>query len=114
MPVGYDIYRPEINDDLQAYFDHFCKGVENDWEKTTPPLRLSLLGFEADGSPAQTVLERPETAYPLEREVMREFFLDNSKKTMSLSPIYTEVSASYEGRSLDDTLVFDPRHLLAG
>jgi len=66
--TGYDIYRPEINDDLQRFYDRYCKDVQNGWEEDTPPLRLSLLGFESDGSKAQTVIGRPENEWPIARD----------------------------------------------
>ncbi|KAL4725849.1 hypothetical protein ACLX1H_006523 [Fusarium chlamydosporum] len=69
---GYDLYRPEINDELQRYCDAYSKPdsplTAQQWEKSTPRVRLSLLGFESDGSPAKTVIERPEESYPLERQ----------------------------------------------
>jgi hypothetical protein len=39
----YDLYRPEINNELQRYFDRYCKGIENGWEHDIPPVRLSCL-----------------------------------------------------------------------
>ena len=75
----YDLYRPEMVDDLARYFDRYLKDIHNDWE-CTPPVRLSLLGF--DGSPAQTILERPERTFPLSRQVLKKFYLDASTKTL--------------------------------
>lgn len=40
----YDLYSKERADDLQRFFDHYMKGVENGWEQT-PPVRLAVLGF---------------------------------------------------------------------
>jgi len=102
---GYDIYRPEINDELQRFYDRYCKDVQNGWEHDTPPVRLSLIGFEADGSPAKTVLERPEQEYPLARQQIRELYLDAKSMKMSSSQASEETSVSYEGRSLDASAV---------
>lgn len=92
-----------MNDELQKYFDRYCKGVQNGWEENTPPVRLSLLGFE--GSPVKTILERPEKEYPLARQETRNYFLDVVNKTLSPSPVATEAKDAYEAHSLDASLV---------
>ncbi|KAG5752377.1 hypothetical protein H9Q70_004983 [Fusarium xylarioides] len=64
----YDMYRPSVSDELQQFFDFYCKPdivKDTNWESSTARVRLSLLGFEADGSSATTVIERPEQTYPL-------------------------------------------------
>jgi predicted acyl esterase len=58
----YDLYRKKNNDELQTFFDKYCKDMSNDWEMT-PRLRLSLLGFS--NSPARTISEREAPSYPL-------------------------------------------------
>jgi len=88
---GYDLYRDEINDELQRYFDRYAKGIDNGWEQTTPPVRLSLLGFD-NASLAQTILERPEEEYPLERQQLTTFYLD--APSSSLQPTVPRTSAS--------------------
>ncbi|PYH94763.1 alpha/beta-hydrolase [Aspergillus ellipticus CBS 707.79] len=75
----YDLYRPEVVDDLARYFDRYLKGIENDWESTAP-VRLSLLGFE--GSPAPTIIERSEQEFPLARQVLKKFYLNGSTNTL--------------------------------
>ncbi|KEQ90234.1 hypothetical protein AUEXF2481DRAFT_45275 [Aureobasidium subglaciale EXF-2481] len=102
----YDIYRPEINDELQRFFDRYCKNVHNGWEYDTPPLRLSLLGFEDDGSTARTVVERPEEAWPLAREKQMYLFLNASDMTMMIEPVPEASSISYDGHSLDSSADF--------
>ncbi|KAL0261595.1 hypothetical protein SLS55_003025 [Diplodia seriata] len=99
----FDIYRPEVNDELQQYFDHYCKGIDNGWEKT-PSFRISLLGFT--GSPAKTIVERPEEAWPIPRTKEIKYYLDVSQKTLASSLPPAEASASYEAHSLTDTLDF--------
>ena len=110
MSPGYDIYRPEINDDLQRFYDRYCKNIDNGWEHDTPPVRLSLLGFEADGSSARTVLERSEKEWPLQRTKDLELFLDASNKRLTTDPVAKESSVSYESHSLDDSVVRDSSH----
>jgi len=110
------LYREEINDELQRYFDHYAKGIQNGWESDTPPVRLSLLGFE--GSPAKTILERPETEYPPARQVLRDFYLDAATRTLTPERLVEAVSASYDSHhltdSLDFTLIFSQYTELAG
>lgn len=102
----YDLYRPDVNEELQRFFDRYCKGIENGWEHDTPPVRLSLLGF--DGSPAPTVIERPENEYPLARQQLQTYFLDaSSNKLVPKAPV-AKSSASYEAHSLTASVVSGP------
>ena len=93
--IGHDIYRDEINDELQRYFDRYAKGVKNGWEDTTPPVRLSLLGFDHESS-AKTILERPESTYPLERQELRTFYLDSASRSLQMSIPAEEGQVTYE------------------
>lgn len=102
---GYDIYRPEINDELQRFYDRYCKDVDNGWEIDTPPLRLSLLGFERDGSASKTVIERPEDQWPLARQRLRNLHLDAASMMLSSEPVASVSSTSYESHSLDASAV---------
>ncbi|KAK0454523.1 Alpha/Beta hydrolase protein [Armillaria borealis] len=94
----YDLYRLEINDELQRYFDYYCKGIDNGWPGSIPPVRLSLLGF--NNSPAKTVVERPEQEFPLARAQNRTFYLDGRSKSLSLSAVSHESSATHDAHSL--------------
>ncbi|KAJ4148103.1 hypothetical protein LMH87_002590 [Akanthomyces muscarius] len=108
----YDLYRPSMSDELQRFFDFYCKPAAaspadvNNWETSTPAIRLSLLGFEADGSPAATVVERPESSYPLERQELRKYFLDAQTGTLLKTAPAEATTRSYEGKSLHDQLSF--------
>ncbi|KAI1842428.1 hypothetical protein JX266_011323 [Neoarthrinium moseri] len=101
-----DLYRPEVNDELQAFFDKYCKGLDTNW-KSTPRFRLSLIGFE--GSPAKTVVERPEKAWPIPGTEYRTYFLDGGSQALSLSKPATESVASYDGHHLTDCTDFSVR-----
>ncbi len=50
-----DLYKPHNSDDLQKFFDRYLKGIDNGWEKDTPPVRLSMISFTG-----KDVVERPE------------------------------------------------------
>ncbi|KAF5709983.1 esterase [Fusarium globosum] len=76
------------------------------WEFSTPRVWLSLLGFEADGSSATTVIERPEQSYPLTRQKLRTLYLDGTTGNLVDLRPDQECIQPYEGRSLDDGLTF--------
>jgi hypothetical protein len=102
------MYRPSVSDELQQFFDFYCKpgiGKDINWESSTPRVRLSLLGFEADGSSATTVIERPEESYPLARQKLRTLYLQGEKEKLVKSRPDREFIKSYEGKSLTDRLV---------
>lgn len=99
----YDLYRPEIVDELQRFFDHFCKGIENGWEQDTPPVRLSLLGFE--NSPAKTVVERPEQEFPLARQTLKTYYLDAKTCTLAEQKPRQSAEATHQGHSLTASTV---------
>jgi hypothetical protein len=101
---GHDLYRVEINDELQRYFDRYAKGIMNGWEDTTPPVRLSLLGFDHQSS-AETVVERPESTYPLERQELRTFFLDAASRSLKTALPAEEGQVTYESHHLTDGAV---------
>ncbi|KAH7057415.1 Alpha/Beta hydrolase protein [Macrophomina phaseolina] len=99
----HDIYRDEINDELQQFYDRYCKGADNGWEKT-PRFRISLLGF--NGSPAKSIIERAEEGWPIPRTKQIKYYLDSAQKKLVSAVPQSEASASYEAHSLTDTLDF--------
>lgn len=98
----YDLYDHASNDDLQRFLDRYCKGIMNGWEHDTPPLRLSLTGF--DGS-LPNIVQRPEKEFPLSRQQLQKFYLDGATKTLHTSPRDSEALASHDGHSLDASSV---------
>lgn len=104
----YDLYRPDMVDDLQRFFDRFLKGVDNSWEDDTPPVRLSLLGFEAGGGLVQSVRERPEENWPLPRQVLKTLYLDASSKALQMSKTHKVSSISHSGKDANATSVRFP------
>lgn len=40
----YDLYKTSTNDELQLFFNHYTKGIDNGWEET-PKARVSILRF---------------------------------------------------------------------
>ncbi|KAG9501855.1 hypothetical protein J7337_007551 [Fusarium musae] len=91
--------------ELQQFFDFYCKPdivKGTNWESSTPRVRLSLLGFEADGSSATTVIERPEESYLLARQRLRTLYLDGEKAKLVDSTPDQESIKSYEGKTTFD------------
>ena len=99
----YDLYRPEITDELQAFFDRFCKNIDNGWERVTPPVRLSLLAF--DGSSAKAVTERPESEYPLARQRLTTYYLDASDKSLKTEKPAAAANVPHDAHSLSASSV---------
>ncbi|KAH8646341.1 X-Pro dipeptidyl-peptidase C-terminal non-catalytic domain-containing protein [Xylariales sp. PMI_506] len=92
-----DLYRPEVNDELQAFFDKYCKGLETGWEKTAP-FRFSLVGFE--GSPVKNILERPEADWPIPGTEYRKFFLDAASHSLSHTKPAEKAKTSHDAHHM--------------
>ncbi|KAM0746726.1 alpha/beta-hydrolase, partial [Meredithblackwellia eburnea MCA 4105] len=97
----YDLYLPHVIDDLQKYFDYYVKGIKNDWP-STPPVRLSLLGFGT----VPDIVERPEKEYPLARQKSVKYYLDAQTGKGSLEEAKKEGEVSYEAHHLTDCVDF--------
>lgn len=97
----WDLYQKRSNDDLQRFYDRFCKGVINGWEHDTPPLRLSLLGMGT----LPDIVERPEQEYPLARQQLKKFYLDASGKALVHSQPALVAETAHESHSLDASSV---------
>ena len=93
----YEMYEPNSNNDLQRFFDRYCKGIMNGWESDTPPLRLSLYGV---GS-IPNVIERPETEFPLARQRLETFYLDAATKSIHDSAPRSQSVISHESHGID-------------
>lgn len=84
-----DYYTPGNVDDLRRFFDRFLKGEDNDWEKT-PAVRLAVLDPGHDD-----VLDRPERAFPLDRQEIRTLYL--SQSGLERKPAAQEADTVYDG-----------------
>ena len=98
----HDLYDHASNDDLHRFFDRYCKGILNGWEHDTPPVRLSLIGF--NGS-LPNIVQRPETEFPLRRQQLKTFYLNAATKSLNVSPGDSGQSCFHEGHSLDASSV---------
>jgi len=88
-----DYYALPQMEDLKGFYDHFLKGVQNDWEKT-PRVRLSVLN---PGGLDQ--INRPEKEWPLARTQYEKLYLDASGGTLSPQPVQGESQARYAGET---------------
>ncbi|KAF9872299.1 alpha/beta-hydrolase [Colletotrichum karsti] len=99
----YDLYQRAHVDELQAFFDKYCKGMNTGWEET-PRLRLSLLAF--DRSIAKTIIEKEAPSFPLPATEYRKFFLDSTSNTLTAQPPAVSAKCSYESHHLTDSANF--------
>ena len=97
----YEMYDLKSMDDLQRFFDRYCKGIMNGWEHDTPPLRLTLHGL---GS-VPNIVERAETEFPLHRQSLKTYYLDAATKELHHSPLESESSVSHAGHDLNASSV---------
>ena len=84
-----DYYALPQMEDLKRFFDHYLKGVQNEWEKT-PRVRLSVLN---PGGLDQ--INRPEKEWPLARTQYEKLYLDASAGTLSPQPVQRESEKRY-------------------
>jgi predicted acyl esterase len=88
-----DFYALPQMDDLRSFFDHYLKGIDNEW-LTTPRVRLCVLD---PGGLDQ--INRPEKEWPLARTRYERLYLDASDGTLSSQPIQKESQARYASQT---------------
>lgn len=84
-----DLYSEFNRADLHRFFDHYLKGIANDWPKT-PTVRLSILdpgGID--------VVNRAEKAFPLARQQLRRFYLDAATRSLAAAKPAAEALSRY-------------------
>ncbi|EHK44480.1 hypothetical protein TRIATDRAFT_266016 [Trichoderma atroviride IMI 206040] len=94
--------RVHPNADLKKFYDRFLKGIQNGWEEDTPPVRLSLLGFEADGNLTKSIEEQPEREWPLARQQLKTLYLNSASKELVWDKQATEGSITHFAEGLTD------------
>lgn len=93
-----DQYRPENLADLLKFYDHYCKGIDNGWEKT-PRVRMSVLdpgGVDLVG--------REEEEFPLARQKVRELYLHPAEGILADTPAEQAQSVDYVSDDAKSTL----------
>ncbi|KAJ9634169.1 hypothetical protein H2204_006500 [Knufia peltigerae] len=99
----HDLYRADMNDDLQRFYDRYAKGLQNGWEET-PRVRLSLLAM--DGSKAKSIIERPTESYPPPGFDQQVLHLNASTFAMQESSPKDESQVSYPSHNLSGSADF--------
>ncbi|KAJ5355920.1 alpha/beta-hydrolase [Penicillium concentricum] len=66
----HDLYQKSTNDDLLKFFDHYTKGIQNDWEDT-PNVRVSFLRFNKG-----PLIDQVYPDWPIPNTTARTFYLD--------------------------------------
>ncbi len=85
----HDFRSEDKRQDLQKFFDHFLKGIDNGWEKT-PAVRVSVLDHGHTD-----IVDRPEQSFPLERQILTRLYL-HSGGTLSPAPAAAEALDAYD------------------
>ncbi|KAL4912674.1 Alpha/Beta hydrolase protein [Aspergillus aurantiobrunneus] len=98
------LYQLKASDDLQRFFDFYAKGIQNGWEKDTPRVRLSLLGY--DSSYSKTVVGRPEQQWPPARQRLGRYYLDAASQSLAQTKANTASQAIDKDHSLSDSSDF--------
>lgn len=81
-------------DDLLKFFDHYLKGIDNDWEQT-PKVRLSVLN-----PGGQDVVDRIENEWPLKRAVHERLWLNGATAGLQRGKVSRSVRQSYVADSV--------------
>lgn len=84
----FDYYTPANVDDLRKFFDHYLKGIDNNWQKTSR-VRLSVL--DPGG---KDIINRPENEFPLARTTYQKLYLNGNHQLLLEAPS-TETILSY-------------------
>lgn len=80
----------------KRFFDHFLKGIDNDW-KGQPPVLLQIRTIHG-------FVKRTENEWPLARTCWTQFYLNTADCSLSREPVDAEGSIEYE--ALGDGVTF--------
>ncbi|RKK10054.1 hypothetical protein BFJ68_g15583 [Fusarium oxysporum] len=86
----HDIYSEACNDELLKFFDHYLKGVENDWE-STPEVRISLLKYNQP-----PIVNQVFQKWPVPNTKYQTFYLTASGKLEVERPTASAGSITYK------------------
>lgn len=74
---------PDNQRELMQFFDRFLKGADNDFERTVPKVRMSVLRY-GDCDPIENVVY-PD--YPIPSTDYKEFYLSSNGKLVEKAPV---------------------------
>lgn len=95
-----DYYDEENVEDLRRFFDHFLKGVDNDWEQT-PRVRYSVLDLEGGDEVAIGA-----DSFPPAGSTLTKHYLDARTRTLSTEAPVAGATASYDVASNPNAVSF--------
>ncbi|KAH7333424.1 Alpha/Beta hydrolase protein [Rhexocercosporidium sp. MPI-PUGE-AT-0058] len=109
----YDIWGVEqAKTELLSFFDHYLKGIDNDWE-STPKVRMAVLRYESKEPLANVV----EEDFPLPRTDYRKLFLTTGDKLSETQP-KEEAMVAYDSENIKDfasfSITFDATTRIVG
>ncbi|KAL3448403.1 X-Pro dipeptidyl-peptidase C-terminal non-catalytic domain-containing protein [Aspergillus insuetus] len=98
----FELYRPESFELLQPFFDRYLRGIENDWERTTPKIRWAALQF-GDKPPVHDIVLED---FPVPNTTYKEFFLAENG-ALSTERSTTAAKVSYNSEDFNSWVEFD-------
>jgi len=97
-------YYDEANvEDLRRFFDHYLKGENNGWEKTSR-VRYSVLDLEGNDH-----INQPASQFPPEGVVDTKYYLDGRSRTLNSEAPAAQASAAYDVETLPGLVSFTVR-----
>jgi uncharacterized protein len=93
-----DTYASQNLEDLQRFFDRYCKDIRNGWE-LMPRVRLEV----QDAYEYEYQVNRPEKEFPLARTQYKKLYLDAAKGSLSFDPVAAESKVSYDSQTGETT-----------
>lgn len=96
-----DQYNINYELDLLKFMDCYLKGKENGW-KDTPKVRISVL------DPGhKDIIDRPETSFPLERQVLHSLYLNADSGTLTAQKPTAETTVTFATDDYKPVMEFD-------
>ncbi|KAJ9662065.1 hypothetical protein H2198_001607 [Neophaeococcomyces mojaviensis] len=110
----YDLWgNEEGKEELFTFFDHFLKGIENNWE-STPRVRMAVLRY-GEKDPIANVVEDD---FPIPRTQYRKFYLQPGNRLALEGSPSTVQTISYNSEDKNDyatfTYIFDQKTQIIG
>lgn len=91
----YDQYTRDNEKDLLRFFDHYLRGIDNDWQDT-PKVRVTVMDPGPDGD---RKVNTPYEAWPLPDTEYKKLYLDGETGTLRAEAPETASTVSYDAES---------------
>jgi predicted acyl esterase len=106
----YDQYTQENEEDLLKFFDHFLKGVSNDWNET-PRVRVAVMD---PGKGGGDKVNTPFDSWPLPDTEYRKLYLDNGALKNAAPADAAKVSYAADSGETTFTLTWEEDTQIVG